>query len=59
MQLMSASADARNFGYKSCTQLYKLMDDGWLDGHVHIQMPSGQRFLDVDGLQKTLQGLCK
>ena len=48
MQVMSASADARNFGYKSCTQLHKLMDDGWLDGHVHIQMPSVQRLLDVD-----------
>ena len=27
--------------------------------HVHVQMPSGQRLLDVDGLQKTLQGLCQ
>ena len=35
------------------------MNDGWLDAHVHIQMPSGQRLLDVDGLQKTLQGLCQ
>ena len=35
------------------------MNDGWLDAHVHVQMPSGQRLLDVDGLQKTLQGLCQ
>ena len=35
------------------------MNDGWLDPHVHIQMPSGQRLLDVDELQKTLQGLCQ
>ena len=40
-------------------QLYKLMNDGWLDAHVHVQMPSGQRLLDVEGLQKTLQGLCQ
>ena len=59
MQLMSVSAAARHLGYKSRSQLYKLMNDGWLDAHVHVQMPSGQRLLDVDGLQKTLQGLCQ
>jgi hypothetical protein len=36
-----------------------LIDDGWLDEHVHVQMPSGQRLLDVDGLQEKLQGLCQ
>ena len=55
----SCCAAARHLGYKSRSQLYKLMNDGWLDAHVHIQMPSGQRLLDVDGLQKTLQGLCQ
>ena len=59
MQLMTVSAAARHLGYKSRSQLYKLMNDGWLDAHVHVQMPSGQRLLDVDGLQKTLQGLCQ
>ena len=59
MQLMSVSAAARHLGYKSRSQLYKLMNDGWLDSHVHVQMPSGQRLLDVNGLQKTLQGLCQ
>ena len=59
MQFMSVSAAARHLGYKSRSQLYKLMNDGWLEAHVHIQMPSGQRLLDVDGLQKTLQGLCQ
>ena len=58
MLFMSMSAAARHLGYKSRSQLYKLMNDGCLDAHVHIQMPSGQRLLDVDGLQKTLQGLC-
>ena len=59
MQLMSVSAAARHLGYKSSSQLYKLMNDGWLDAHVHVQMPSGQRLLDVEGLKKTLQDLCQ
>ena len=59
MQLMSISRAARHLGYKSRSQLYKLIDDGWLDEHVHVQMPSGQRLLDVDGLREKLQGLCQ
>ena len=43
MHLMSISGVARHLGYKSRSQLYKLMNDGWLDDHVHVQMPSGQR----------------
>ena len=56
---MSISGAARHLGYKSRSQLYKLIDDGWLDEHVHVQMPSGQRLLDVDGLREKLQGLCQ
>ena len=59
MQLMSVSFAARHLGYKSRSQLYKLMNDLWLDANVHIQTPSGQRLLDVDGLKKTLQALCQ
>ena len=59
MQLMSISGAARHLGYKSRSQLYKLIDDGLLDEHVHVQMPSGQRLLDVDGLRAKLQGLCQ
>ena len=59
MQLMSVSFAAKPLGYKSRSQLYKLMNDDWLDANVHIQTPSRQRLLDVDGLQKTLQGLCQ
>ena len=59
MQLMSISGAARHLGYKSRSQLYKLINDGWLDEHVHINMPSGQRLLNVDGLQEMLQGLCQ
>ena len=59
MKLMSISGAARHFGYKSRSQLYKLIDDGWLDEHVHVQMPSGQRLLDVDGLREKLQSICQ
>ena len=59
MQLMSISGAARHLGYKSRSQLYKLMNDGWLEEHVHVQMPSGQRLLDVEGLQEKLQVLCQ
>ena len=59
MQLMSVSGAARHLGYKSRSQLYKLINDGWLDEHVHVQMPSGQRLLDVDGLREKLQSICQ
>ena len=32
---------------------------GWLDEHVHVQMPSGQRLLDVDGLKEKLKSVCQ
>ncbi len=59
MQLMSISGAVRHLVYKSRSQLYKLIDDGWLHEHVHVQMPSGQRLLDVDRLQEKSQGLCQ
>ena len=59
MRLMSIGGAARHVGYESRSQLYKLMNDGWLDEHVHVQMPSGQRLLDVDGLKETLQSVCQ
>ena len=48
MQFMAVSVPARHLGYKSRSQLYKMMNDGWLDAHEHFQMPSGQRLLDVE-----------
>ena len=44
MQLMSVSAAARHLGYKSRSQLYKLMNDGWINEHVRVEIPSGQHF---------------
>ena len=44
MKLMSISGAARHLGYKIRSQLYKMIDVGWLVDHLHISMPSGQRF---------------
>ena len=57
MQLMIVSAASKHLGSKSYSELYKLINDGWLDAHA--QMPSGQRLFDVEGLQKMLQGFCQ
>ena len=59
MKLMSISGAARHLGYKSRSQIYNLIDDGWLDEHVHVQMPSGKQLFDVEGLQESLQALCQ
>ena len=59
MRLMSISGAVRYLGYKSRSQLYKLMNDGWLDEHVHVQMPSGQRLLGVDGLREKPRSVCQ
>ena len=56
---MRISGAARYLGYKSHSQLYKLINDDWLDEHVYVQIPIGQRLLDVEGLQESLQGLCQ
>ena len=47
MQLIIVSAAAKHLGSKSHSELYKLINDGWLDAHAHAQMPSGQRLLDL------------
>ena len=59
MQLMGISGAARHLGYKSRSKLYKLINDGWLDDHLYVNMPSRQRVIDVDGLREKLQGLCQ
>ena len=59
MQLMTMSAAARHLRYKNRSQQHKLINDGWLDALVHVQMPSGQRLLDLEGFKKSLQGLCQ
>jgi len=41
MQLMSISGAVRHLGYKRRSQLYKLINDGWLEKYVDINMPTG------------------
>ena len=59
MQLIILSAAAKHLVSKSRSELYKLINDGWLDAHALAQMPREQRLLHVEGLQKTLQGFCQ
>ena len=56
MQLIIVSAAAKHLGSKSHSELYRMINDGWLDAYAHAQMPSGQRLLDGEELLKTLQG---
>ena len=55
MQLIIVSAAAKHLVSKSHSELYKLINDGWLDAHAHAQIPSGQRLPDVERMQKSLQ----
>ena len=59
MQLIIVSAAAKHLGSKTHSELYKLINDGWLDAYAHAQIPSGQCLLVVEGLQNTLQGFCQ
>ena len=44
MELMTISEAARRLGYKSRSQLYRLINDGYLHEHVHVQQHTGQRW---------------
>ena len=55
MELMTISDAARRLGYKSRSQLYRLINDGFLHEHVHVQQHTGQRLVDIEGLREKLQ----
>ena len=59
MQLMTIIEAARRLGYKSRSQLYRLINSGYLSEHVHIQQHTGQRFVDREGLRQKLQCICQ
>ena len=59
MELITISAAARRLGYKSRSQTYRLINDGYLYEHVHMQQHTGQRLVDVDGLREKLQCICQ
>ena len=47
MELMTISEAARRLGYKSRSQLYRLINGGYLHEPVHVQQPTGQRLVDI------------
>ena len=55
MQLMTIIEAERRLGYKSRSQLYRLINSGYLSEHVHVQQHSGQRLVDIEGLRVKLQ----
>ena len=59
MELMTISEAARRLGYKSISQLYRLINDGYLHEHVHVQQHTGQRLVDIEGLLEKLQCICQ
>ena len=52
MQLMTVSAAARHLGYKSRSQLYKLMNDGWLDAMCMSRCQAGSVCLTLMDYRK-------
>ena len=59
MELMTISEAARRLGYKSRSQLYKLLNEGYLSEHVFVQQHTGQRLVDIEGLREKLQCICQ
>ena len=59
MELMTISEAARHLGYKSRSQLYRLINDGYLHEHVHMQQHTGQRLVDIEELRDKLQCTCQ
>ena len=58
-KFLTISETARRFGYKSRSQLYRLLNDGYLHEHVHVQQHTGQRWVDVERLREKLQYICQ
>ena len=59
MGLMTISEAARCLGYKSTSELYRLINYGYLHEHVHVQQHTGQRLVDTEGLREKLQYICQ
>ena len=59
MELMTISEAARRLGYKSRSQLYRLINDGYLRESIYVQEHTGQRLVDTEGLREKLQCICQ
>ena len=54
MELMTISEAARCIGCKPRSRLYRLLNDGYMHEHVHVQQRKGQRLVDIEGLREKL-----
>ena len=55
MQLMTISEAARVLVFKSRSQLYRLLNEGYLHAHIHVQQHTGQRLVEIKGLREKQQ----
>ena len=49
MEIITISEAARLLEYKSRSQLYRLINDGYLYEHVNVQQHTGPRLVDIEG----------
>ena len=59
MELMTISEAAKHLGYKTRSQLCRLINDGYLHENIHARQNMGQRFVGIDGLKQKLQYICQ
>ena len=59
MELITISEATRRLGYKSRSQLYRLLNGGYLDEHVHVQKQSGHCLVEIEVLREKLQCICR
>ena len=57
--VITISEAAKRLEYKSRSQLYRLLNDGYLNEHVHAQQHTGQCLVDIKGLREKLQCICQ
>ena len=58
MESTTVSKSAGRLGYQSSSQLYRLLNDGYLHEHFHVQQHSGHRLVDIEGLWEKRQCIC-
>ena len=59
MELTTISEAARRLGYKSRSQLYRLINYRYPHEHVHVHQHTGQRLVHIEGLREKLQCICQ
>ena len=58
MELVSISEASRKLGYSSRSQLYQLIDQGWLNDFLLINK-RGKRQLKMKGLKEYVRSICQ